>query len=314
MGKLLTGYSGGELAWLTSFETCVDPECRVRVISSIDSDYYCYAEALIKSAELFSGGCDFHINIVNPTASVLKSVKLLSERLVSVRLAVSTQQVDFGDASNEEKITYYACSRYLLMSEIVVDDPGRVLLLDADSLIVGDLKDLELSATSSVTMICRLDNSKEYLRVAGGTIYTECDEHSVIYFKRVAAIIARSMRDKKSAWYLDQIALYRAYLDTGINLSNINAAYSDWEFSPDSKIWAAKGNRKSTDYRYVSVVQLLSACCCRFSIKTYLYRLIMILAIRGGVTRNISFYRRYDQIFRRLGVEITSAEEQHHAC
>lgn len=145
--------------------------------------------------------------------------------------------------SQELLRTYYACTRFIRLAEIL-SNPTPILMLDVDSLV---RKPILLPSTLSD--ICVFEKKKKrgitYTQHLASTIYYTGTRTSYDLIKDHSQLIVEHYNLEEIYWFLDQDTLDKAivhYSKTPLDLS-----FVDFNFSKDSSIWCAKGQRKHLD-------------------------------------------------------------------
>lgn len=247
--------------YLTS-ELSIQPDDLV-IFSACDSAYVQYAVPLIKSLDIFSPGFHFILHVVNPTEQVLNKLSKLSCELNRTALSVTYEKVDLEGRSDESQKTYYACARFIRLSELLESSSNEYLVLDADSLFINFI-DRDFT-DKQVAEICirRRDQTDAdvpmHLAVATGTLWCQSTPQVRSLINEIASSIEDAFDSHKEKWFLDQISFSTAMYKNKKKLSvyNIKSKYADWSFNEDSIIWAAKGEIKNNDLRFKALQNIL---------------------------------------------------------
>ena len=136
--------------------------------------------------------------------------------------------------------TYYACMRFVRLSEIVVE-PRRFLEIDIDGLVRAPFE----------TQFSDDDQRDFYLyqkdkggHLAGAILYT--DKSSCLDFiKQLSETICKQIEKDNIYWFLDQHCLDQVI--SGYRKGLLPISYVDWRMQPHSAIWSAKGKRKDLE-------------------------------------------------------------------
>lgn len=136
--------------------------------------------------------------------------------------------------------TYYACTRFIRLSEIL-DSPSYVIMLDTDSII---RKKFTLPSREVDIHIFE-KNKKKHINhdqhLASTIFYTGTDGSLKLIRDHAEKIIEAYQKDD-IYWFLDQETLdqvIQRYKKKTLDLSLV-----DFRMTPDSAIWCAKGPRK----------------------------------------------------------------------
>ena len=231
------------------------------VYSVCDSEYFKYAQALVRSIDLFSPGHSFLLHVVNPTEEVRNSAVRLAATLKNTKLAVSAESIDLANWSPEERRTYYACARFPGIASLLKDcKTTAVLCLDADSLIVNPIDGDFTDKLSADVVVDLRPQNQEHLAVAAGAIWFRPVPQVRKFSSDLAQEIDRLVRTRELRWFADQTAFYRQMQAHGksARFFNLKRKYIDWDFSEDSIVWSAKGKKKESDLRFLVLSLLLA--------------------------------------------------------
>lgn len=234
------------------------------ILSACDSDYFKYAQALVRSIDLFSPGFSFLLHIINPTDEVRKSALDLAASLKNTKLAVSIESIDLTDWSQGERRTYYACARFVGLPRLLKEcGTTAILCLDADSLIVNPIDDDftdKVNADVVVDLRDAENPNREHLAIAAGAIWLRPSLQVQKFALDLAEEIDSLIRNRELNWFADQIIFYRQMQAhaKSVRFFNLKRKYLDWDFGEDSIVWSAKGKRKENDLRFLVLYLLLS--------------------------------------------------------
>ncbi len=180
-----------------------------------DSRYFMlFAESVLRSAARNAGvGIGVHFHVINPDADALNLIQRLdaSERPV----VFSTETVDLNALSIDERKTYYSCSRFFLLPEILDNYGKMVLVTDADQLIMQSLTStLETLKAKDVGLLLFEMARFNILSLISASVFFAAPTtggrafatHTRDYLLGMAA-------DRENlSWHLDQAALAVTYL------------------------------------------------------------------------------------------------------
>ena len=132
---------------------------------------------------------------------------------------------------------------------LLLDGHQRILSLDADSLVRGDLGGLLQLLERHDIAIHKRDSEPDYMRVAGGAIAVRNTPSTVQFFARMIELIDEL---GPRTFFSDQWAFHLASTELGqtTDIAHLPRTYIDWEFREDSVIWTGKGQRKHHDKTY----------------------------------------------------------------
>ncbi|MBM55633.1 MAG: hypothetical protein CMB32_03645 [Euryarchaeota archaeon] len=221
------------------------------VLVSCDELYFIeHAVPLIASARESEN--DIHVHVVNPQESFFKVAPLVAKQVGQISVSFSYEETNISSLDNA---TYYACNRFMI-AEQILNKAERILILDADLLI---LSHLDFPPEKSLGLFTRESAEgtsgwvKEGTKLLAGIVFLTKDTSGFIrgVNNRITAYGLR--------WYVDQVSLHEQYVEDGWDHSDRfyefnrdESKWFDWEFKPDSKIWVGKGERKYTNAAYVA--------------------------------------------------------------
>lgn len=150
-----------------------------------------------------------HIHAINPDARSDAEIARIKECFPGVQVAYSFETTDvepFGD----EKKTYFACARFLILPRLLEMYSKPILMLDMDLLLLRDPSPLR-------TMVGEAD----FGAVGGGTmeiwnqmwadvVYIKPSRRSIDFFDFAARYMLHFLTTGRPRWFLDQIALFVA--------------------------------------------------------------------------------------------------------
>lgn len=254
---------GTDMKRLTYWHIPLSPASSEKLIlfTACDGKYLDYAIPLIRSLDVFSPGFLFVLHLVNPTQLDIDRVLRLSKHLTNTRLAFSSENAQLGELLDEAFKAYYASARFFQLPELLEHDIP-VFMLDTDSLVVNPINFEFSEAGADVALFCAdlYPETPEKWRVKNGAIWIQPNQNT----KQLASILKTELLNAFSAdmscWYIDQIILGRKLLELRehLKIGQIRSEYIDWEFHGKSIIWTAKGDRKNTDVRYLTLMNMLS--------------------------------------------------------
>ncbi len=250
------------------------------IVTACDAAYLGHALALLRSVDVFSPGLAFLLHLVNPAEKDLARVRALAAALKQTRLACSLERVGLTRLDAAQRRTYYACSRFQLLSERLPELVAPVLCLDADSLVVAAIDHNFSDKINAEFCISRRDLKEavpDDLAVANGSIWMRPTPGATQLVRSAWQEMARAFVDGSAAWYLDQAAMARQVRAAeGVHVYNLKAKYADWNFGDASIVWAGKGPRKYNDMRFVILQALLSDDAARSDSARHAARLLLV--------------------------------------
>jgi tetratricopeptide (TPR) repeat protein len=180
------------------------------VVIGCDSTYYRrFAAAMIASIRERGGArVTIHVHLVDPEPEILADAAARTAR-------------DSGINYTWERLTernflletYYACARFLRMSDVfdLYGDAVEYLILDIDAVVMADLRAAICRPTSADITFVRDDApaTNVWVRLLAGAIHVARPAKARAYFIAVARYVEEFYR-KPHNRFLDQIALYAA--------------------------------------------------------------------------------------------------------
>lgn len=215
------------------------------VTSACDHGYFRnFGRALALSLDRNAPGHELHLHLFNPEPGFDEELAELKSRLGRTRLTVSRETMKGADP------VYFSNMRFVRLYQIMRDTGRDLFSLDTDSLVRGSLDELvPAMAGADVALTQRPEKAEIGHKMLATSICFRATEGGLAYLGRVAAYILSCHRDRRLAWYIDQSALYlvhRMMERSGAPpaLAQLPPGFADSDFSPDSAVWAAKGERK----------------------------------------------------------------------
>lgn len=146
-----------------------------------------------------------------------------------------------NDVSIQERIqrTYFACARFIRLFELI-NSKDVVLAIDIDAIVRNTIPLLPNTCDFYIHHI----TGKKARFLAGG-IYLNGNEKGYQFLSEYAEVLKINIENDNLHWGIDQDVL--DHIVPKYQYSNLPLAYIDWEMSPNSYVWTAKGKRKDLD-------------------------------------------------------------------
>jgi hypothetical protein len=143
-----------------------------------------------------------------------------------------------GELSTLIKQTYYACTRFVRLAELL--RPGqRCLSIDVDGLVRGQFTD-QLGSEDFYLY----EKPKDGTHLAGAILFNgTAGSHT--FLQEYASRLRSSIGEDDLYWFLDQVVLDQLVPQYRKGL--LPMSYIDWAMRDESAIWSAKGKRKELD-------------------------------------------------------------------
>jgi hypothetical protein len=179
-----------------------------------DSVYFCrYAAALARSILLNGGGnIHLHFHVINPNAEVHGLVRALAP---SVDVSVSTETIDIDDLNPEQRKTYYASARFLIIKDILVLVSKPLLVCDIDQLVLADIEPILRIGQGRDVALLRFDGqAHNILSMVSATAMLIMPTNGAALFCKFLEenILNAIAHPRRLTWHLDQAALAMTYL------------------------------------------------------------------------------------------------------
>jgi hypothetical protein len=218
-------------------------------LAACDSKYALdHAPQLVRSIDA-NDGRDIHLHVINPVSGIERALVGLCASLTRSRLTLTFESVDLSSASPEQRITYYACSRFMIAPKIIQATNRPLIITDADAIV---RKRLTMNPGAGLGLFLREDHP-EHMRIAAGLVYYT--PKSLNFAQAVGSKLEEVFANGTFGWYLDQLIFNAAHSQLDLpNPQYFTQEHMDWEFGDDSTIWTGKGPRKYENEAYKAEV------------------------------------------------------------
>ena len=214
------------------------------LVTSCDHGYFRrFARPLAASIDANAPGRDLHIHVFNPGPEFDDELDALRTSLGHTNVTASQE------VAPEAGPVYFSNMRLVRLHQIMQACGRGLVSLDADSLVRAPLGGLGGGSDLLVTL--RPDRAEIGQKWLATTLV--CNESEAVrdYLARVACYVLNCFHEDRLVWYLDQCVLYLVHRmmardGAAPTLAPLAPGYADTTFAPDSAIWAAKGDRKTT--------------------------------------------------------------------
>ena len=206
-------------------------------------------------ASVGKAGNNSHVHTVNPSLSYARLADILNIGFQKLkisegqRLSLTTSSFDIKGLSSESTRTYYACSRFLAAAELLNHGCGPLFITDIDCLFMDhvDIPDANIGLFLRDPLPGTFGWENEGTRVAAGAVYYAAN------MELFAREVANTIEQSPLVWFLDQVAISRAYQNFKqyLTIHKYTEDFMDWEFREGTNIWTGKGNRKYDNPIYV---------------------------------------------------------------
>lgn len=216
------------------------------ILISCDVTYFEeHAPAFIYSAA--KNNHNVHVNVVNANEKSYSLYTLIQNdirKLYGTALSFTKSTSYLNDMNVEEKRSFYAASRFLVMPDIMMNSNVRQFFIsDTDSIILHNLP----IPSKDIGLFVR-PNEPDEMKVAAGIVYISND----MGYSFINDVAKKILSTTRYFWFKDQIILnemrkkYKTYIEP------LDHQYMDWQFeTKDVYIWTGKGDRKYNNQTYV---------------------------------------------------------------
>ena len=163
-----------------------------------------HAIALACSIRENAGNCAVHLHVYNPTPEDWSTIHKLTRAVAPMQLSTTWEAVDFERYGG--KGMYCANVRFWRLHQILQSTPNRVAMLDADSLVRGDLASA-LGGCRAIGLVRAADEPMWHQYLAGFTVFRRCAEVER-FLGELGFFLVSNVLACRGRTYLDQIGLY----------------------------------------------------------------------------------------------------------
>lgn len=216
-----------------------------------------HGPAFVASLALSGNSC--HIHVVDPEAEdharwmhdlTVGFYKLRKNRTQDITFTESVLSL-YG-LSKESIRTYYACSRFLAAELIMELSDVSLFITDIDCVAMDHIPEpnADLGLFIRQPLPGTIGWEAEGTTIAAGAVYYSQSQNMRVFRSHVV----QTIEDGPLNWFLDQVALSRAYNSFGswLRVHQYTKEFLDWEFLPGTVIWTGKGPRKTENATYVA--------------------------------------------------------------
>lgn len=202
--------------------------------------FHAYAVPLIRSIIEHAPGTPLHLHLYDPTQD---EFSVLSDLQPKTPLTWTWERGGVERIRPELRSIYMGSVRFIRLYQAVEHTGRPILALDVDSIVRRPIRPL-IPDEVDLGLILRRQPLDPGKRVYAGAVYAAPGGQSVLGEAAARIAVHMAAPTKK----LDQRCLWMAYAAhrDRIRFWPIPTTVSDFTFSPDSAIWAAKGPRKRT--------------------------------------------------------------------
>lgn len=173
-----------------------------------------FLPTMVRSIAEDSGlDCAIALHLVNPDAEAEATVAALAATHGADRFIILRETVDLSPLGDNAK-TYYACSRFLVLPDLLVRWQRPVLMLDVDLLAIRDLNPLlATSARSDLGMMSHaLKRLDIWSLLYADVLHIRPTTRALRFLDLTRRYIRHFLDRGLPVWFLDQAALAAAHL------------------------------------------------------------------------------------------------------
>lgn len=207
-----------------------------------------FAEDLIQSVLFESPSCHIHLHLYCPGHAALSHISDLSSK-AGEALTYTYDTLPPPYAEGEMRRFYYASARCIYLSFLADQVSVPVLSIDVDAVVRKDiLQFIQQAQGADVGLFERPRKRRVWRRVAAGAILINPTSKGRRFAREIAVTTMRFIR-RSPDFHIDQLTIYyalrmRRLLNRPFRVWQIPKTLLDWDFSPDSAIWSAKGSER----------------------------------------------------------------------
>ncbi len=185
-----------------------------------------------------------HLHLYNPTPDVWLALRDLSEALAPLPLSVTWESADYDRYGG--KALYCACARFSRLYQLLLSTPNRIVMLDADSLVRGDLA-AALVDHLDIGFVRAENEPLWHHYLAGFTTFRRSPAAEQI-LGDLSTFLATNLATGRARLYLDQIGIYACVHRRGGAFAKAVdhlpiAAFCDTLFHDGALVWSVTQNK-----------------------------------------------------------------------
>lgn len=135
--------------------------------------------------------------------------------------------------------TYFACARFIRLKDFAIEN-NRFFSMDVDAIL---RKEIPVLDSSKDCYLHKITGKKA--RVLAGGIYSNGNNNCQKFLKEYSDLLESKIANDYMYWSLDQDCL--DIVVPKYNTGDLPMSLIDWNMSPDSIVWTAKGLRKDLE-------------------------------------------------------------------
>jgi hypothetical protein len=185
------------------------------LLVSCDSRYFQqYGYVLVNSArQTCRPAPAFHVHLISPTPEDQALVLRLRRDFPEIDLFVTAENVVDGGTAVLRSLS--SCARFLVLPTVIERYRRPVLVCDIDLVVLRDLNQLRATLPDADVAVIHRDaaNLDFWDAYSAAILWVMPTDAGLRFARKVEGYIERQMEKNRYWWYLDQIALYAAFVD-----------------------------------------------------------------------------------------------------
>lgn len=206
------------------------------IVISSDSRYFQQYTLLSARSIMENTSACLHLNVVNPSNDDYQSLVALAGDYPG-RIASTVQRFTGRNAK-----CFYACSRFLILPDLLREYDRPIITLDADSAIIAPIPVDQMRSADFCYKSAKSIGLSHYpwRAVAAGIVFfntTEAGHRIARLLRNFIASVLKSDADSGDYWYIDQSAMVcvLAAIGDGININDLGSATGQYCVFPDAR-------------------------------------------------------------------------------
>jgi tetratricopeptide (TPR) repeat protein len=197
-----------------------------------------YAMALIWSISEHCPRAAVHVHCFAREHSIASAIEALRRRVAPLDLYATFEDVDFTRYGG--KGPYCQTARYCRLYQWTLVNEGRVAMIDADSLVRGDLV-TALSGGSDISLVCADHEPVWHHYLSGFTAY-QTSAKSRRFLEVLSSLLACNLAQRRMPDWMDQTALYVCAKllrsEIGNVIEHLPLEFCDTQFREEGLVWS----------------------------------------------------------------------------
>lgn len=225
----------------------------ILIYAACDAIYFeSYAELVAKSVAESNPEAGLHIHVYEPPDE-LQSYKSLIDKYNNITITWDSKNLCPYE-THRKSIFYYTSARFIRLYQIALMHPHMTIAsVDMDSVfrksIAAFLPD---EGRYDIGVFARPRSRKVAKRILASIFVVFPTEDARRALGTMAVALAKAM-ERKPDHNIDQLVIYYILQLTRIfrrplNVWHVPKSLTDWEFSPESAIWSAKGSSRKAEF------------------------------------------------------------------